>query len=81
MLGCKNAVQLCFTSAVEYLFRLPTPMTREYTKPVVVPCTHCGASNVFNQPYAYHAGFGDQGFLYSESGTCTLVWNSHSIGL
>ncbi len=52
-------------------------MRREYTKPLVVPCTHCGASNVFNQPHAYHAGFGDQGFLYSESGTCTLVWNAY----
>jgi len=52
-------------------------MTREYTKPAVVSCTHCGASNVFNQPYAYHAGFGDQGFLYSESGTCTLIWSAY----
>jgi len=52
-------------------------MTREYTKPLVVPCKRCGASNVFNQPYAYHAGFGDQGFLYSGSGKCTLVWSAY----
>ena len=51
-------------------------MSREYIKPVVVTCSHCGASNVFNQPYVYHAGFGDQGFLYSELGTCTLVWSA-----
>ena len=51
-------------------------MMREYTKPVVVQCTGCGARNVFNQPYAYHAGFGDQGFLYNESGTCTLIWSA-----
>ena len=52
-------------------------MTREYVKPFVVRCTYCGASNVFNQPYAYHAGFGDQGFLYNESGTRTLIWSAY----
>jgi hypothetical protein len=31
--------------------------------------------NVFNQPYAYHAGFADQGFLYNEEGNCTLIWS------
>ena len=51
-------------------------MTREFTKPLVVRCPGCGSSNVFNQPYAYHAGFGNQGFLYNETGNCTLVWSS-----
>lgn len=31
--------------------------------------------NVFDQPYTYHAGFSDQGFMYSDSGHCTLVWS------
>jgi len=30
---------------------------------------------VFNQPYAYHAGFADQGFLYNDEGNLTLVWS------
>ena len=51
-------------------------MKREVTKPLVVSCSHCGFVNVFNQPYAYHAGFGDQGFLYNESGNCTLTWSA-----
>jgi hypothetical protein len=37
-------------------------------------CKHCGKHNVFDQPYAYHAGFSDQGFLYNDAGTLTLVW-------
>jgi hypothetical protein len=59
------------------IVRLSSRMTREYTKPLVVPCPHCGGSNVFNQPYAYHAGFGDQGFLYNGPGTCTLIWSAY----
>src|ERR1022692_4482532 len=50
-------------------------MTREYLKPLVVSCGGCGHENVFNQPYAYHAGFSDQGFLYDDSGHLTLVWS------
>ena len=38
-------------------------------------CGTCGHSNEFDQPYAYHAGFGDQGFLYNEAGDSTLVWS------
>jgi hypothetical protein len=30
----------------------------------------------FDQPHPYHAGFGNQGFLYNEAGTLTLVWSS-----
>jgi hypothetical protein len=42
-----------------------------------VPCTACRAVNVFKQPYPYHAGFGNQGFLYNDAGTLTLVWGSY----
>lgn len=31
---------------------------------------------VFDQPYIYHAGFAEQGFLYNDAGTLTLVWGS-----
>jgi len=41
-----------------------------------VPCKACGTVNRFNQPYAYHAGFSNQGFLYNEAGDLTLVWSS-----
>jgi hypothetical protein len=41
-----------------------------------VKCKHCGRDNVFDQPYAYHAGFGNQGFLYDDAGTLTLTWSS-----
>lgn len=51
-------------------------MKREVTKPVVVKCAKCGFDNVFNQPHPYHAGFGNQGFLYNEKGNGTLVWSS-----
>ncbi len=51
-------------------------MKREVIKPFIVRCPHCDYDNIFNQPYAYHAGFGDQGFLYNESGTCTLIWSA-----
>ena len=37
----------------------------------------CGKENVFAQPYWYHAGFGDQGFLYNDAGTGTLIWGSY----
>ena len=48
-------------------------MARERT---VVECRVCGHANEFNQPYAYHAGFGNQGFLYNDVGNLTLVWSS-----
>src|SRR3989442_4520266 len=51
-------------------------MKGEVTKPLIVSCSDCGFANVFNQPYAYHARFGDQGFLYNEAGNCTLMWSS-----
>ena len=42
---------------------------------IVVTCPECGFGNVFHQPYPYHAGFGNQGFLYNETGDCTLTWS------
>jgi len=30
---------------------------------VELRCPTCGHANNFDQPYAYHAGFSDQGFL------------------
>ena len=52
-------------------------MNRVATKPLIIACPKCAFKNVFKQPYAYHAGFGNQGFLYNESGNCTLTWDSY----
>ena len=52
-------------------------MTQEHLNPLVVKCGGCGYGNVFNQPYAYQAGFADQGFLYNDEGNLTLVWSCH----
>lgn len=41
-----------------------------------IKCPQCGAVNVFNQPYPFHAGIGNQGFLYNEAGDRTLVWDN-----
>jgi hypothetical protein len=41
-----------------------------------VTCKSCATENEFAQPYAYHAGFGNQGFLYDEAGTLTLIWST-----
>ena len=43
---------------------------------MIVACSACGHENSFEQPYAYHAGFGNQGFLYNDAGNRTLVWSS-----
>lgn len=43
---------------------------------VTISCTSCGHGNEFDQPYPYHAGFGNQGFLYNDEGNLTLVWSS-----
>ena len=51
-------------------------MSREYVKPFTITCRKCGHVNVFEQPYAYHAGFGNQGFLYNDEGNLTLTWSS-----
>jgi hypothetical protein len=44
---------------------------------LTVKCKECGRANIFGQPHAYHAGFSDQGFLYSDSGHFTLTWSDH----
>lgn len=41
-----------------------------------IRCDTCGWENVFEQPFPYHAGFGNQGFLYNDDGNLTLVWSS-----
>lgn len=43
---------------------------------ISIYCKSCGHENTFDQPYPYHAGFGDQGFLYNDSGNLTLVWSA-----
>ena len=43
---------------------------------MIVTCAACEAKNEFAQPYPYHAGFGNQGFLYNDAGNVTLVWSS-----
>lgn len=39
-------------------------------------CKKCRFDAVFEQDNPYHAGFANQGFLYADSGTRTLVWSS-----
>ena len=41
-----------------------------------IACRSCGHKNEFEQPYPYHAGFGNEGFLYNDAGNLTLVWSS-----
>ena len=43
---------------------------------MIVNCPDCDHRIQFEQPYAYHAGFANQGFLYSDAGTSTLIWSS-----
>jgi hypothetical protein len=43
---------------------------------IEIPCSGCGKSTQFDQPYPYHAGFGNQGCLYNDAGNLTLVWSS-----
>jgi hypothetical protein len=43
---------------------------------VTITCASCGHPNHFEQPYPFHAGFGNQGFLYNDAGNLTLVWSS-----
>jgi hypothetical protein len=46
-------------------------------KGLELPCPKCRKVISYDQPYAYHAGFSDQFFLYNDEGTLTLVWNSY----
>jgi|ERR1051325_47141 hypothetical protein len=43
---------------------------------LVIKCKSCEWGNAFEQPYPYHAGHADQGFLYNDAGNLTLVWSS-----
>jgi len=51
--------------------------TEPSDKKLVIHCPRCRKDNVFDQPYMYHAGFSDQGFMYNDNGHCTLVWSSY----
>lgn len=42
---------------------------------MIVRCESCRVEIPFEQPYPFHAGFGNEGFLYDEAGTSTLVWS------
>ncbi len=44
---------------------------------VTITCSSCGHKNGFEQPYPFHAGFGDQGFLYNDAGNLTLIWSCY----
>lgn len=44
---------------------------------LTVTCKACGHANVMNQPYPYHAGFGDTAFLYNDAGNLTLTWGTY----
>ncbi|HKB91972.1 MAG TPA: hypothetical protein VKC60_15760 [Opitutaceae bacterium] len=46
-------------------------------KRLVVRCSGCRKETTFDQPYAYHAGFSDQGFLYNDAGNLTLVFGAY----
>lgn len=48
-----------------------------YLKNTIIKCSACGRANIFNQPYPYHAGFSDQGFLYNDAGNLTLTWSCY----
>lgn len=45
----------------------------------IIQCSKCGYKNIFAQPYPYHAGFANQGFLYNETGNLTLIWSSFDL--
>ena len=42
---------------------------------IEIPCSSCGHKSEFQQPYPFHAGFADQGFLY-DAGNLTFVWSA-----
>lgn len=64
--------------------KLPIPETEKQMSDkrcdiskVVIVCGNCECENNFDQPYLYHAGFGNQGFLYNDEGNLTLIWDSY----
>lgn len=48
---------------------------QSFKPPLTLKCKECCHENQFSQPYAYHAGFSDQGFIYNEGGNATLIWS------
>jgi hypothetical protein len=48
-----------------------------FIKSTIIKCAVCAYANIFNQPYPYHAGFSDQGFLYDDAGHLTLIWSCY----
>ncbi len=44
---------------------------------ITISCSSCGHKNGFDQPYPFHAGFADQGFLYNDAGNLTLIWSCY----
>ena len=52
-------------------------MKRKVAETLRITCSKCNFQDIFNQPYRYHAGFGNQGFLYNEAGNRTLIWDSY----
>ena len=55
----------------------PTGSVDRGKPPITIACPQCGGTNSFDQPYRYHAGFSNQGFLYNDTGNLTLVWSSY----
>ena len=43
---------------------------------ITIKCPN-GHENVFDQPYAYHAGFSDRWVMYNDAGDLTLVWDTY----
>ena len=50
-------------------------MSKSQQANLEITCKACRGVTSFAQPYAYHAGFADQGFLYDDDGLTTLVWS------
>lgn len=46
---------------------------------VTIDCSSCGHKNDFEQPSPFHAGFGNQGFLYNDAGNLTLACSSAAV--
>jgi hypothetical protein len=51
-------------------------MPRDFTTHPIKHCAHCGFQLSFGQSYAFHAGFGNCGFLYNDAGDESFIWSS-----
>lgn len=45
-----------------------------------VRCPHCGKTLHLSQPYPYHAGFNNEGFLYCDSDPTVVTFSSFNPG-